>query len=157
MPDPGRSRRLVATASDVEAAGAAAGGSVARVLDSRPPEQFRGDWVWFETGPVRVDPDGVARTGRGELRGGRVPWATNVPASMLYRADGTMKERQELLELFAQAGVRPGDRAITYCGVGISAAALLFALDHAGIEDAALYDGSWDEWGRDSRFPAARG
>ena len=156
-PEPVGGRRLVATASDVETAGATPGESSPRVLDSRPPEQFRGEWVWFETGPVRVDPDGIARTDRGEVRGGRVPWATNVPASVLYRADGTMKGRDELLQLFAQVGVGPGDRAITYCGVGISAAALLFALDRAGIKDAALYDASWDEWGRDPRFPVARG
>ena len=43
------------------------------------------------TGPVPADPDGVARTPRGDLRAGRVPWATNVPAAHLYRPDGTMK------------------------------------------------------------------
>ena len=128
-----------------------------RVLDSRPPEQFRGDVVWFESGPVAADPDGVARTPRGAIRAGRVPWAANVPAASLYREDGTMKSPRELRELFAAAGADPQERAVTYCGVGISASALAFALTLAGFEDVAVYDASWEEWGRDPGWPIARG
>jgi thiosulfate/3-mercaptopyruvate sulfurtransferase len=79
-----------------------------------------------------------------------------VPAALLYRPDFTMKGPGELRELFAAAGVIDECRAITYCGVGISASALLFALTVAGIEDAALYDASWEEWGRDPSRPVAR-
>jgi thiosulfate/3-mercaptopyruvate sulfurtransferase len=127
------------------------------VLDSRPPAQFRGEAVWFETGPVPAGSDGVARTPRGDLRAGRVPWASNVPAASLYGPGLTMKPPDELRELFAGAGATPGRPAITYCGVAISAAALLFALRRAGVEDVRLYDGSWEEWGRDMSRPVARG
>lgn len=126
------------------------------VVDSRPPEQHRGKAVWFETGAVAADDDGIARTPRGELRAGRVPWSVNVPAHSLYREDLTLKSAEELRELFAKAGIRPGDSAITYCGVGISASAVLFALTLAGVE-ARLYDESWEEWGRDASRPVARG
>jgi len=145
---------LVATTSDVLAARADPG---AIVLDSRPPEQFRGDAVWFETGAVTAGADGIARTPRGDLRAGRVPWAESVPSAQLYDSDFTMRSPEELRALFAERGAVPGRRAITYCGVGISAAALLYALHRAGIEDAGLYDASWDEWGRDSALPVARG
>ena len=67
-----------------------------------------------------------------------------------------MKSPDQLRKLLAAAGVHRGSRAITYCGVGISASALLFALRRAGIEDAALYDASWEEWGRDPARPVAR-
>ncbi|MBA3551923.1 MAG: hypothetical protein H0W27_03500, partial [Actinobacteria bacterium] len=70
-----------ATAADVTAARHRPHDSV---LDSRWPEQFRGEAVWFETGPVVADPSGVARTPRGDLRAGRVPWATNLPSFDLY-------------------------------------------------------------------------
>jgi thiosulfate/3-mercaptopyruvate sulfurtransferase len=81
----------------------------------------------------------------------------NVPAAELYRPDGTMKSPQELRATLATAGAPPGmTRAITYCGVGISASVLLFALQRAGIEDARLYDASWEEWGRSDR-PVASG
>ena len=58
--------------------------------------------------------------------------------------------------MFRRAGVGEGTRAITYCGVGISASALLFALVRAGIHDVRLYDASWEEWGRDPTKPIAR-
>jgi thiosulfate/3-mercaptopyruvate sulfurtransferase len=135
----------------------AAGRDDVVVVDSRPPEQFRGEAVWFETGPVPADADGIARTPRGEIRAGRVPWAASVPAASLYRDDGTLKPRGELRELFARAGVRLEARAITYCGVGISASALAFALQLAGVEGVSLYDASWEEWGRDPDQPIARG
>ena len=77
-------------------------------------------------------------------------------AAVLYRPDFTMKGPGELRELFAAAGLTDESRAITYCGVGISASALLFALHRAGFEDARLYDASWEEWGRDPTRPVAR-
>lgn len=150
----GRDRSLVATAQEVAAAERDSG---VVVLDSRPPDQFRGEAVWFETGPVPADPDGLARTPRGEFRAGRIPWAANVPAAWLYRPDHTMKDPEELRRLFAAAGAEPGSGAVSYCGVAISASALLFALRLAGFEDVKLYDGSWEEWGRDPARPVARG
>ncbi len=126
------------------------------VLDSRPPEQFRGAFVWFETGAVAADDDGIARTPRGDLRAGRIPWAVNVPVARIYREDGTMRSEDELRALFAEAGVRADSRVITYCGVAISASGLAFALRRAGVEDVAVYEASWEEWGRDPARPVAR-
>ncbi len=146
--------RWVAGIEDVAEAGER---SDVVVLDSRPPEQFRGEAVWFETGPVPAGADGVARTPRGRIRAGRVPWAASIPVTDLYREDDTLKSPRELRELFARVGAGPGVRALTYCGVGISASALAFALDLAGIERIALYDASWEEWGRDPARPIARG
>ena len=152
---PGRPVRPgVATADDIVAAER---DPETVVLDSRPADQFRGEAVWFEAGPVPAGPDGTARTPRGAIRAGRVPWAASVPVTELYREDRTMKSPEELRELFAATGVEPRSKAITYCGVGISASALLFALVRAGVEDAALYDASWEEWGRDPTKPLARG
>jgi thiosulfate/3-mercaptopyruvate sulfurtransferase len=142
-----------ATAPDVVAARDLPG---TVVLDSRPAEQYRGEAVWFETGPVPAGRDGVARTPRGELRAGHVPWARNFPAADLYGPNGTMKSPQELRALFAGVGAEPGTAVITYCGVGISASALLFGLERAGIE-GRLYDASWEEWGRDPSLPVTPG
>src|SRR5262249_22154323 len=142
-----------ATADDVAAAESDVG---TVVLDSRPAFQFRGEGVWFESGAVAADASGIAHTPRGPLRAGHVPWARNVPSSTLYTDDGRMKDPSQLRSIFADVGVTPGIRAITYCGVGISASALLFALHRAGIDDVRLYDASWEEWGRDLTRPVAR-
>jgi thiosulfate/3-mercaptopyruvate sulfurtransferase len=64
------SRELVATVRDVIAARL---DPTAVVLDSRRPEQYRGEAVWFETGDIAADEEGVARTPRGDLRAGRIP------------------------------------------------------------------------------------
>jgi thiosulfate/3-mercaptopyruvate sulfurtransferase len=127
------------------------------VLDSRPVEQFLGHSVWYETGPIPAGPDGIARTPRGELRAGRVPWAANVPVTRLYRPDGSMKSPDELRALFAEVGVDRRTRVITYCGVAISASGLAFGLRLAGVQDVAVYEASWEEWGRDPARPVARG
>ncbi len=149
-----RRTELLASASDV---------LVARddpetvVVDSRPAANFQGLTVWSEHGEIEAGPDGIARTPAGPLRAGRVPWARSVPWHELYLEDLTMKSPEELRALFAKAGAVPGKRALAYCSVGLSATALLYALNRAGIEQAGLYDGGWDEWGRDEDLPLARG
>lgn len=153
-PRPIGRRGLVATMTDVLAAGE---GAATVVLDSRAREQFRGDAVWFETGSISAGSDGIARTPRGDLRAGRVPWAESVPAEQLYDSDLTMKRPEDLRALLADCGAVPGRRVICYCGVGLSAAALLYAVHRAGIDDAGLYDASWDEWSRNLDLPVARG
>ena len=113
--------------------------------------------MWFETGQVPAGSDGIAHTPRGDLRAGHIPWAANVPAAELYRTDLTMKSPEDLRAMLEDVGVTEGSKAITYCGVGISASALLFACVRAGVEDVRLYDPSWEEWGRDPDKPIARG
>jgi thiosulfate/3-mercaptopyruvate sulfurtransferase len=55
-----------------------------------------------------------------------------------------------------EKGIRPKQRVITYCGVGISASQGLFALYLAGYRNLALYDASWEEWGTDRKYPVER-
>ncbi|MDB5549579.1 MAG: 3-mercaptopyruvate sulfurtransferase, partial [Tardiphaga sp.] len=36
---------------------------------------------------------------------------------------------------------------VTTCGSGVTAAVITLALARIGLNDTALYDGSWAEWG----------
>ena len=57
---------------------------------------------------------------------------------------------------FAQAGVDLDRPIALTCGSGITASTLAFGLHLLG-KDAALYDGSWSEWGADRSTPKAMG
>ncbi len=81
------------------------------------------------------------------LRGGRIPGSFNVYYGDLIAADGRLKPETELRAAFASAGVDLSKPIINTCGSGVTAAILALAQAMLGHDDAAVYDGSWAEWG----------
>ena len=112
-----------------------------QVVDARDRGRFTGDTV-----------DTVH-----DLPGGHIPGARNLFFRDLFAADGTFKPEAELRAAFERAGVDLSRQIVTSCGSGVTASVLLFALHRLGIEDAALYDGSWSEWGADPATPKETG
>lgn len=106
-----------------------------QIVDARPRGRFEGR-----------DPE--PRPG---LRMGHIPGARNVPSSTILNADGTLKSKTELQNIFINAGIDPSKPVVTTCGSGITAAMLSFALALLGQTNAPVYDGSWAEWGRNDR------
>jgi thiosulfate/3-mercaptopyruvate sulfurtransferase len=102
----------------------------AQIADARPAPRFHAEV-----------PEPLAG-----LRGGHIPNSLNVPVSLLTEA-GQMKSPAELAQLFADRGLALDKPVITSCGSGITASTLALALQLAGAEDVAVYDGSWAEWG----------
>ena len=129
-----------------------------RLINTRPPEQFAGQAVWTPNGSLYLpqDLDWVAVKGR-PMRGGHLPGAVHlVSSSLLDPLTWTFLEPDEILTRTQDLGIKPEERVITYCGCGLSASLGLFALHLAGFKDLALYDGSWEEWGRDPDKPIER-
>ena len=127
---------LVADAEAVEALRAAPS---ACVIDARAAERYRGDHEPID--PVAGHIPGAASA----------PWAGNLDAS------GRMLSPEVLRARFAEIlGEVPPERAVVYCGSGVTAAHDLLALAHAGLDGARLYAGSWSHWITDPSRPIER-
>ncbi|MEM8855984.1 MAG: sulfurtransferase [Pseudomonadota bacterium] len=129
-PSPGKALFVDA---DTVAAALEAGGTV---IDARAPDRFAGK----------------AKEPRPGIRSGHMPGALNVHYGQLVDADGSLKSEDDLRAAFLAAGVNLDQPAITSCGSGVTAAILAMALEKLGT-DAAVYDGSWTEWGGDPKRP----
>ena len=110
------------------------------LVDARAAERFAGT----------VEPlDRVA---------GHVPGAVNHPFTANLTQEGRFLPADELRRrwLTRLRGTEPSD-AILMCGSGVTACHNLLALEHAGLEGAKLYPGSWSEWSSDPSRPVERG
>lgn len=100
-----------------------------RVLDSRSADRFRGE---NET----IDP--VA---------GHIPGAISAPFAENCTPGGYFLPPAVLRQRFADLlGDTPANKAIFYCGSGVTATMNLLALAQTGLGDGRLYAGSWSEW-----------
>lgn len=83
---------------------------------------------------------------RAEVAAGHIPGSRNIPYPRFFNPDGTWKQPEHIRAVFEQGGIDLTRPLITTCGSGITAAILAFGAHLLGNE-AALYDGSWTEWG----------
>ncbi|MBR2536038.1 MAG: 3-mercaptopyruvate sulfurtransferase [Hyphomicrobium sp.] len=113
----------------------------AQIVDARPAGRFEGN---------EAEP-------RPGLRSGHMPGAKNIPSQALLNADGTFKSTEELGALFKDAGINVAKPVVTTCGSGVTASMLALALAALGQTNAAVYDGSWAEWGKDNGLPIETG
>jgi thiosulfate/3-mercaptopyruvate sulfurtransferase len=113
-----------------------------QVIDARAGERFEGRVVEPRPG----------------LRSGHIPGARSLPYNHLFDATtGAMKPLEDLRKAFADTAIDIARPIVTSCGSGVSAAVLTLALYRLGVEDSALYDGSWAEWGQSEGPPVATG
>ncbi|MDE2007788.1 MAG: sulfurtransferase [Rhodospirillales bacterium] len=99
---------------------------------------------------------GTAPEPRAGMRSGRIPGSTNLPYTELLEADGTFRPAGELRARFAAAGIDGSRPVVTSCGSGVSACILTLGMTLAGLPAAAVYDGSWSEWGAHPTVPVER-
>lgn len=105
------------------------------VLDARPAARFNGSMP---------EP-------RPNMRAGHIPGSLNMPfAHVLDTRDGTFKTDAQIDDLFATLSISEKDKVAVSCGSGITACTVALALYKARRQNAAIYDGSWSEWGESS-------
>jgi len=113
----------------------------AQIVDARPAGRFEGR-------------DGEPRAG---LRKGHIPGSRNIPSQELLMPDGTLKPAEDLAALFKAANIDVTRPVVATCGSGVTASMLALALAVLGQTNAAVYDGSWAEWGADNSLPIETG
>jgi thiosulfate/3-mercaptopyruvate sulfurtransferase len=106
------------------------------LIDARSNDRFRGE---NET----IDP--IA---------GHIPGAVSRFHGLNLEEDGTFKPQEKLKQEFLTLlNNVPPEKAIVYCGSGVTSCHHLLAMEIAGLKGARLYAGSWSEWIRDPNRP----
>lgn len=115
------------------------------VFDARDPSRYAG----------------TAPEPRPGMSGGHIPGSANVPfAAMIDPASGRLKSPAAIRATLAQLGVEDitdTKPVAISCGSGVTACVVALALHEIGKPDAAVYGGSWAEWGQDPALPKSKG
>ena len=113
-----------------------------QVVDARSPGRFAG-----------TDPEP-----RPAKKAGHIPGSRNVPAAALIDSNRNFVFRPdaEIALAFATAGIDATKPVVATCGSGVTASVLAFGLYLLGQDKAAVYDGSWAEWGNRDDTPVER-
>ena len=85
------------------------------------------------------------------LRSGHIPNSINLPYTELIK-NGKMIVKEKLSENFSKYETIQ-DRLVFTCGSGITACILALGAEIAGLQNNAIYDGSWTEWGSITELP----
>jgi thiosulfate/3-mercaptopyruvate sulfurtransferase len=91
-------------------------------------------------------------------RPGHIPTSRSMPALELVDPETqAYLPAAELRSRLESVGALGADSVITYCGGGISASGVAFALQLVGRDNVSVYDASLEEWATDPSLPIDTG
>ena len=106
---------------------------------------------------------GEAPEPRPGLRGGHMPGAISLPITDLLDPSNKVrfKSKDELKKILEDSGISlplGGSKIVSSCGSGVTACAILTALDilDQDSSNVYLYDGAWTQWGGQSDTPIVK-
>ena len=109
-----------------------------QILDARTPGRFAGTELDRYPG----------------TRPGHIPGSTNLYwGDLLDKESRTMFPEEQLKEIFTHTQLDLDRPIILTCGSGLTACILALGLSKIGKHNWSVYDGSWDEWGRNHQLP----
>lgn len=112
------------------------------LLDARDARRYSGDM-------------GEPRAGMGS---GHVPGSHSLPfVELIDDNTGLMRDADEITRIFAEKNIDLSRPVACTCGSGVTACVIALALHDIGHPDAAVYDGSWSEWGASPDMPKKQG
>ena len=97
--------------------------------------------------------------GKGEPEGAIYGFAGTDSSNMAdyYDPDGTLRNPLEIFALWKSVGINNGERLAFYCGTGWRAGVSYFMTQMANWQNTYVYDGGWNAWQMDSKFPVQKG
>jgi len=126
-------------------------GAVDRAPVPWPSDRFRS--ADDLAGATLLDARTAARWAEGDPtidpRPGHIPGALSAPWADNLGPDGTLRSAEQLRAHWLSVIGPDAAPVVAYCGSGVTACLNLLALEVAGITDAALYPGSFSQWGSD--------
>ncbi len=101
-----------------------------QIIDMRPSDRFMGE----------------ADEPRMGLRRGHIPYSKNLPFTNLIE-NGEIISKEAFFTRLKKDKIDPNKPIVSTCGSGVTATILNLALATHGIDNMAVYDGSWAQWG----------
>lgn len=103
-----------------------------KVIDARPMERFQGE----------------APEPRPGMRAGHIPGSYNLPFGMMLDPKSRhFLPSEDIERIVAALNVEKQDKVAVSCGSGVTACTIALGLFKTRGQEAAIYDGSWTEWG----------
>jgi thiosulfate/3-mercaptopyruvate sulfurtransferase len=106
-----------------------------QTVDARPADVYRGERDFF-----------AGRSSPAAGKPGRIADMPNIGTSALVDERGNLKTPAELRAIFEGLGLDLSAPVVTTCSLGVGAAGVAFALRVSGVEQVAVFDGSYEAW-----------